>query len=104
MAKVVETNKIAVDNIYKFTERHSWALDFYNRYPVKILPLTQLKDKKGSWVYVDSKELEILKESGVNWDKKLTVDQFRITRLQLKFLNPESREQKLNKVHLVRLN
>jgi len=104
MAQKVAQNDISVDNIYKFTERHTWALDFYNRHPVKILPLSQLETKKDIWVYVDSKEMEALREAGLDWDEQLTVDQFRITRLQLKFLAPSTRYKKLNQMHLVHLN
>jgi len=104
MARKVAENGISTDNLYKFTERHTWALDFYNRQPIKILPLSQLKEKKDVWVYANTKELEALRTAGVDWDKQLTVDQFRITRLQLKFLNPSTRYKKLNKMHLVHLN
>ena len=104
MAREVAQKGIAIDNIYKFTERHTWALDFYNRQPVKILPLSEIKNKKDVWVYVDSKELDTLRDAGIEWDRKVTVDQFRITRLQLKFLNPTTRSKKLNQVHLVHLN
>ncbi len=104
MALEVQKNGIATDSIYKFTNRHTWALDFYNKEPVKILPLSQLKNKKDVWVYVDAKELETLQKAGFDWDKQLSVDQFRITRLQLKFLAPSTRYKKLNKMHLVHLN
>ena len=104
MAYVVQKNGISTDNIYKFTERHTWALDFYNKEPVKIIPLAQLKAKRGVWVYVNDKELETLRDAGVDWNQQLTVDQFRITRLQVKFLNPSTRYKKLNKMHLVHLN
>ena len=43
-------------------------------------------------------------ENGIDWDNQITVDQFRITRLQIKFLNPDTRKEKLNKMHLVHLN
>ena len=104
MAQEVEKNGIDKNNIYKLTERHTWALDFYNKQPVKILPLSQLKNQQDVWVYADSKELDVLRASGMDWDKQLTVDQFRITRLQLKFLNPATRYKKLNQMHLVHLN
>ena len=39
----------------------------------------------------------------MHWDRHFTADQFRITRLQPKFLNPSSREQVLNSMHLIHL-
>ena len=104
MARVVEEQGINPDAIYKFTDRHTWALDFYTKHPVKIEPLKQLKDRKDIWVYVNDVELQQLGEAGIPWTKKVTVDQFRITRLQLKFLNPSTRAKKLNEMHLVYLN
>ena len=103
MAEKVMQNQIPPHKIYKFTQRHTWALDFYNRQPVHILPLSDVLAKKNIWVYVNDKELEQLKEAGGDWNRQITVDQFRITRLQLKFLNPATRHKKLNKMHLVQL-
>ncbi len=103
MAEKVKEHHIDVNAIYKFSEHHSWALDFYNKQPVKIASLTVLTNKKDIWVYVDNNGLEELKHAGFDWDKQLTVDQFRITRLQLKFLEPSTRTKKLNKMHLVHI-
>jgi len=103
MAEKVKELQIPVDRIYKFTERYTWALDFYNQHPVTIIAKCELEQMKDVWVYVDDNELQQLKSSGLQWNKQLTVDQFRITRLQLKFLNPKTRAEKLNKMHLVHL-
>ena len=104
MAQQVKERNIPVDDIYKINERHTWALDFYNQNPVNIVSTSYLKNMKDIWVYATDKELELLKKNGIAWDNEITVDQFRITRLQIKFLNPESRKEKLNKMHLVHLN
>lgn len=103
MAEVVKENNISVDNIYKFSERHTWALDFYNKRPVQITTLEKLKEMKRSWVYVDNKELDTLRSEGFDWDQQFMVNQFRITRLQAKFLNPVTRGKILNQMHLVHL-
>ena len=103
MAQVVQREGIKTDNIYKLSERHTWGLDFYNRKPAKIISMDELDQKKDIWVYVSSQELKKLAENGYEWDSKYTVDQFRITRLQARFLNPSSREQVLKEMHLVHL-
>lgn len=103
MAKKVKENNIDVDAIYKFSGDYSWALDFYNKKPVKIASLEDLADKNDFWIYANDKDLRELIEAGFDWDKQLTVDQFRITRLQLKFLEPSTRAKKLNKMHLVHI-
>jgi len=104
MAQQVKERNIPVDDIYKINQRHTWALDFYNQNPVNIVSASELKKMKDVWVYATDKELEQLQKKEIAWDNQITVDQFRITRLQIKFLNPDTREEKLNKMHLVHLN
>ena len=104
MTALVKEKEIPVSEIYKISERHTWAMDFYNQHPIKIMPITELENQKGIWIYASDTELEALKNSGYHWHQHYTVDQFRITRLQLKFLNPATRQKKLNKMHLVQLD
>lgn len=103
MAKVVEENQIPVDRIYKISEGHTWALDFYNRSPLKITSADALVQMEDVWVYVTEKELQVLKDKGLRWERQLSADQFRITRLQGRFLNPDTRSEVLRKRHLVHL-
>ncbi|MGB5667052.1 MAG: glycosyltransferase family 39 protein [Maribacter sp.] len=103
MATTIKEKNIPVDNIYKISANHTWALDFYNQRPVKITSARALENKKDVWVYVNEKELKELKDSGFDWDRQLTEKQFRITRLQGKFLNPNKRKRVVNKMHLVHI-
>lgn len=104
MAEKVVEQSIPVDKIYKISEKYSWSLDFYNKKPVQIISLSELASKKDIWVYATDKELEQLRKNGFQWEEQITVDQFRITRLQAKFLNPNTRQEKLNHMHLVHLD
>lgn len=63
MAEKVREQNIPVDKIYKISERHTWALDFYDQNPVNIVSVSDLKDKKDVWVYADDRELELLQKS-----------------------------------------
>ena len=103
MAKIVSEKNIPSDNIYKLSEEHTWALDFYDQNPVKIVSLENLKETSNLWVYVSEEELILLNDSGFDWDKQYTVDDFRITRLQAKFLNPTTRKKTLHKKHLIHI-
>ena len=103
MAKKIAENGISVDKVYKLSDRHTWALDFYNQQPVKTIPLAELVNKRDIWVYATFNELEQLRQAGVDWEEELSVYQFRITRLQLKFLEPTTRLKKLNNMHLVHI-
>lgn len=104
MAQKVKAENIPVDKIYKINERYTWSLDFYDRNPVDIVSVSDLKNMKDVWVYATDKELEHLQKEGIDWNDRITVDQFRITRLQIKFLNPNTRGEKLSKMHLVHLD
>ncbi|WP_299531181.1 glycosyltransferase family 39 protein [Ulvibacterium sp.] len=101
MAKRVEENQVPKENIYKLSSRHTWALDFYNQEPVKITSLNELRKKKDYWLYVNDAEIQDLRRLGIDWDRQFTERQFRITRLQAKFLNPNTRKKVLNKMHLI---
>ncbi|MFS4467395.1 ArnT family glycosyltransferase [Maribacter sp. 2210JD10-5] len=103
MAQIIKEERISVDKIYKISDTHTWALDFYNRYPVQITTFDVIKAQKNIWLYLDDKELEKLREAGLDWNRQISVDQFRITRLQGKFLNPNTRSKVLNKRHLIYL-
>ena len=103
MAETVAENNIPVDNIYKVSAHHTWGLDFYNKKPVKITSIRELSTKSDIWVYVDDKQLKELQKLGYDWDRQYTEDQFRITRLQAKFLDPSTRKKVLNKRHLIHI-
>lgn len=103
MSKIIKEKNIPVDRIYKVGSDHTWSLDFYNQYPVQITTPQVLKNKKDVWVYVNDAEMAMLEEKGFDWDDQLSVDQFRITRLQGKFLNPNTRKKVTRKMHLLHL-
>jgi len=103
MSGIVAENDIPAEQIYKITFRSSWAMDFYNQHAVKITEASNLPDMGAVWVYGTDDDLKKLKESGMDWDRHFTADQFRITRLQAKFLNPSTRKQVLNNMHLIHL-
>ncbi len=103
MAKTIKENKVPVDNIYKLSTHHTWALDFYNQKPVKIVSIDAIKNKRDFWIYANDEQLSDLQNMGFDWDRQFTEDQFRITRLQKKFLDPSTRRKVLNKMHLVHI-
>ncbi len=103
MAYRAGNKNVPVDKIFKINDGHTWGLDFYNKCPVKIATLSELADKQDVWVYATDNDLQRLRNAGFDWDDQITVDQFRITRLQLKFLNPATRYKKLKKRHLVHI-
>lgn len=103
MAKIVDENEIPVDNIYKLPGHHSWALDFYNKRPIKQISMNKILNRKNIWVYVSELQLHELNNLGYDWDRQFQVDQFRITRLQAKFLDPSTRKSVLDKMYLIHI-
>ena len=103
MAAIVKKQEIPVDRIYKLSERYTWALDFYNQHPVRISTANEIRSLTDVWVYTTEEELTELTMSGIVWDREYDVDQFRITRLQGKFLNPTTRPLVLNKMYLLHI-
>ena len=103
MAKIIEEHDIPVDNIYKVSDTHTWSMDFYNQRPVILSSLDKIKNKEDIWVYANDLELKKLRDYGYDWDKQFSVAQFKITRLQVKFLNPGTRKKVLNKMHLIHI-
>lgn len=103
MARQIKNQNIPIDKIFKIDDGYTWGMDFYTRKPVELITLTELANKKEVWVYATEADLQKLKNSGFDWDEQITVDQFRITRLQLKFLDPTTRYKKLSERHLVHI-
>jgi hypothetical protein len=104
MAEKVAEKQIPVDKIYKLDGgSHTWGLDFYNKKPVKITDIKKVVSLHDVWVYATDVELQAMKKAGMDWDEQITVDQFRITRLDANFLRPSTRNSVLNKRHLVHI-
>ncbi|WP_339628093.1 glycosyltransferase family 39 protein [uncultured Maribacter sp.] len=103
MAKIIKLKNIPVDRVYKVSSDYTWSLDFYNQHPVQITTPNLLEGKKDIWVYASDEDVSILQNSGLDWDSKISVDQFRITRLQGKFLNPNTRKKVTRKMHLLHI-
>ncbi|NNJ88054.1 MAG: glycosyltransferase family 39 protein [Eudoraea sp.] len=103
MAAIIQKEEIPVDQIYKLSERHTWAMDFYNQHPIRISTVNEIHSLENIWVYAAEDELPSLTKSGIVWDREIEVDQFRITRLQGKFLNPITRPTVLNKMYLLHI-
>ena len=104
MSEKIKEREIPVDKVYKVSDRFTWSLDFYNKKPVQTISIEELMTMHDIWIYADDKELEQLENEGFHWHDKISVDQFRITRLQLKFLNPHTRPKVLNQMHLLYLD
>lgn len=101
MAKRINEESLEITTIYKLDQEHTWALDFYFKKPVVYKDMESLTGDETDWYYVNEKQRELLVGRGIVWDSERNVDQFRISRLQGRFLNPTTREQVLRKRYLL---
>lgn len=103
MAQTIKENKVPVNQIYKLSTDYTWAMDFYNQEPVKIITMAAIKNKNDFWIYANDIQLRELQNAGFDWDRQFTKAQFRITRLQKNFLDPTTRKKVLHKMHLIHI-
>lgn len=86
-------------------EYNSWSLDFYTERITPRIKINKVSEniKEGQWLFVYENELNELKEHNIQWSKQYKIDHYRITRLNLKFLNPKTRNAILEKAFLVQI-
>lgn len=101
---VIAEENIPKNRVYKVSEGHTWALDFYNQRPTPVISLDEVKkEKKPLWLFVSESELEMLKTHGVSASEAKKIPNYKVSRLQLKFLNPKKREASLGYKYLVKV-
>lgn len=105
MSKLIEEKGISKDDIYVHNKNHSWTLDFYTQRNTPTITTDDIKSlNKEIWLYTDKeKSLKELQENNISIKEQLSVDHFRVTKLNAKFLNPKSRASKLGKGYLLHI-
>lgn len=103
MAAVVAEKEIPTESIYKLSDQGTWALDFYNKEPVKQISINTVLNKKNIWIYGTELQLRELNNLGYDWDRQYQVDQFRLNKMNLKFLDPATRKSILRKMYLIHI-
>lgn len=103
LARQIGQEGLAADKICKLDAEHTWALDFYSGQPVVRVAPGELEARAPVWLYVSEEQREQLGQKGIRWDRELAADQFRISRLQARFLNPDTRQQVVRKRYLLHL-
>lgn len=103
MAYQIKEAGLPTSRIYKLSEEYTWSLDFYLQDPVARIAISEVGGLSDAWLYVGEQELEELRSMGLHVEVQMEAAQFRITRLQARFLNPETRQEILNRKYLVYL-
>lgn len=98
LAKYVNDSKIPLEKVFMLKGSEQWAFDFYSKRNTPRKELSELK--KGDLVVV---EADRLKDLDLPYEILKEEKDYRITRLTLKFLRKETREETLSKLYLLRL-
>ena len=104
MVKLIEDQKIDVDDVYLFEDAHSWTLSFYTKRQTPEISIAEMKDLHGKWVFVYDRDIDKLKDNDIQWDESLEAEHYRITMLSLPFLNPNTRAEELKKAYLLKIH
>ncbi len=105
-ALIIEQEQINPKDVFTIAgNKNSWSLDFYTHRLIPKISLDSVSDDKmeGKWLFVYEEQLEEINEKNIQWSKKYEINHFKITRLNLKFLNPNSRNVILEKAFLLQI-
>ncbi|WP_405209174.1 ArnT family glycosyltransferase [Aquimarina sp. LLG6339-5] len=104
-ARVINSENIDSNNVFKLSGKPSWSLDFYTKRITPTVPISEISSviKSGQWLFLYGNQLESLKAANISWSKKYEIYHHRITRLSLEFLNPNTRDGILEKAYLLRI-
>ncbi|WBX74117.1 glycosyltransferase family 39 protein [Tenacibaculum pacificus] len=105
IAKIInEDDTINADDVYLYENDFSWPLDYYTKRNTPHITKQQLKNiNKDVWIVIRNTSIKTIETAGFIIDKKHKVDHFRITKLNLKFLNPKTRNSKLSNAYLLKI-
>lgn len=98
LAKYVNQSEHDSRKVYMLEGSEYWAFDFYTKQNTKRIASKELRS--GDLLLIDAKSLE---EFNRPYEVLKTENDYRITRLNLKFLSSKTRAQKLSKMYLLRI-
>ncbi len=105
IAKKIEEEKISSEDVFIMGGNYSWVMDFYTKRNTPEISTQQLKNiKKEIWVYTSAAgTIERLKKEGIVIGETYTSDHCRVSKIDMKLLNPKTRHQRLTKVSLLKI-
>jgi len=105
LAKIIKKKNIDPNTIYIIDDRYSWTLDFYTQRNTPAIDMNKIEETpKDIWIFIDQeKNLDQLKSTRAQIIERIEVNHFRVSKLNLKFMNPNTRASKLKKAYLVRV-
>lgn len=104
VGQYVVEKQIPPDDIYMYDDQYSWSLDWFTRRTTPKKTTKELeKLKQNFWlVYYGTDPKEHFPQFQI--DTLISFRHYRITRLKLGFLNPKTRNEKLEKIWLIKMH
>ncbi|CAL2107310.1 4-amino-4-deoxy-L-arabinose transferase [Tenacibaculum sp. 190524A02b] len=87
-------------NIFK-NDQGDFAFELYNNKPLNRVDLKEISKYKGQNFYASSNQIELLKQQKIKFQLIETFNNFRITKLNIQFVNKNTRENVINKTYLI---
>ncbi|MEX0811896.1 MAG: glycosyltransferase family 39 protein [Chitinophagales bacterium] len=105
LANYIEQKQISIDNVYTYKSNFH-SLDFYSQ---SIVQAIYSKERISSWnktayLIVPSDEMHEIEDSGISYEEMENFYYYPVTLITGKFLSPETRDQKLRKLNLIKIN
>jgi hypothetical protein len=103
LAAELKRQEIIVQDIYKYKENH-YTFDFYTKHLTPLITFAEMENQPTTlWILTNEEGYQEMKKTLPVTDV-ISKNEFGITRLNGKFLNPNTRNQTLRKSYLVRIN
>ncbi len=99
----IKKRNIPLESIYEYKD-HQHTFDFYNKNLTPSISLNEIKNhKETAWILTNEEGLQDIKNVATVSDL-ISREEYGITRLKGKFLNPDTRSELLKKTYLVKVN
>ena len=93
--------KVDPHNVYYWKDFYNSSYIFYTATPLKELTPLVMEKKEPVWMIGDIRLLDEVKAAGYILGKYYSVPSYKVTRLDIKFMNPAKRDSQLNQLVLV---
>jgi len=107
VSRIIESEDINPKNIIRYKDSYSWSLDFYTNQKTQAVSSDEINkmENDNKWLFVYEKDLNNIPNGSkyIKQEGLFEIYHFRITRLSLKFINPQTRMSVLQKAYLIPL-
>jgi 4-amino-4-deoxy-L-arabinose transferase-like glycosyltransferase len=95
--------KIDPERVFSWKDTYSSSFYFYTKTLRKDFNDSVVNNNETSWLLVDKSQMDSVHAAGYEDGKIFSAPDYEITKLQLKFINPNTRESQLGELRLIEL-